>query len=331
MTVRLLIEAIVRETTVLLAELATSGGLRAPLANVAERVFLELARELEGHGVSRTVSADMFGLALRTYLRRIQRHDESLTQRGRSLWEAVLDYVQRRSVVSRAEVFAEFAKDDEALVRSVLQDLTDSGLVFRSGVRNGTVYRAATASDVGPLGKQADRDALDHVIWAIVRREGPISVAGLCERTALSPRVVEEALVRLREDDRVTETIGHGAPVYGAKSIVIPFGASSGTEAAIYDHFQAMVKTIVCKLRQDSLGASMGDRVGGSTYTFEVWPGHPFEERVHAQLSRFREATSSLRRDVDEYNQRHGLRALYDRVTVYMGQSVISEEDRHDP
>src|SRR6185369_9709449 len=70
-TARLLIEAIVRQMTVLLAELATSGGLRAPLANVADRVFIELARELDEHGVSRSVSADMFGMALRTYLRRI--------------------------------------------------------------------------------------------------------------------------------------------------------------------------------------------------------------------------------------------------------------------
>ena len=133
MTVRLLIEAVVRQMTVLIAELATSGGLRAPLANIADRVFLELARELEGHGVSRTVSADMFGMALRTYLRRIQRYDESLTQQGRSLWEAVLEYVQERSIVSRADVLERFAQDEEALVRGVLQDLTDTGLALSFG------------------------------------------------------------------------------------------------------------------------------------------------------------------------------------------------------
>jgi hypothetical protein len=32
--------------------------------------------ELDQQGVSRKVGADMFGLALRTYLRRIRRHDE---------------------------------------------------------------------------------------------------------------------------------------------------------------------------------------------------------------------------------------------------------------
>ena len=62
MTIQLLIDAIVRQTTVLIAQLATSGGA---LAHVANQVFLDLANELEAHGVSRKVSADMFGMALR--------------------------------------------------------------------------------------------------------------------------------------------------------------------------------------------------------------------------------------------------------------------------
>jgi hypothetical protein len=92
--VPVLIDAIVRQTTVLIAQLATSGGVRAPLAQVANQVFLELVRELERQGVSRKVSADMFGMGLRTYLRKIQRLSESSTERGRSLWEAVLDYLR---------------------------------------------------------------------------------------------------------------------------------------------------------------------------------------------------------------------------------------------
>lgn len=44
MNVRLLIDSVVRQTTVLLAQLATNGGARAPLAHVANQVFLELAR-----------------------------------------------------------------------------------------------------------------------------------------------------------------------------------------------------------------------------------------------------------------------------------------------
>jgi hypothetical protein len=56
MNVQLLIDSVVRQTTVLIAELATSGGLRAPLAHVADQVSLDLASELERQGVSRKVS-----------------------------------------------------------------------------------------------------------------------------------------------------------------------------------------------------------------------------------------------------------------------------------
>src|ERR1043165_7100832 len=95
MNAQLLIDAIVRQTTVLIAQLATSGGLRAPVAHLANQVFLDLARELDAQGVSRKVSADMFGMALRAYLRKIQRLGESSTEHGRSLWEAVYDFIRQ--------------------------------------------------------------------------------------------------------------------------------------------------------------------------------------------------------------------------------------------
>jgi hypothetical protein len=47
MTIDVLIHAIVAQTTVLIAHLATSRGIRAPLAQIANQVFLDLAAELE--------------------------------------------------------------------------------------------------------------------------------------------------------------------------------------------------------------------------------------------------------------------------------------------
>ena len=79
MNLQLLIDSIIRQTTVLIAQLATAQGVRAPLANVANQVFLDLANELNEQGVSRKVCADMFGMALRTYQRTIPRLSESST------------------------------------------------------------------------------------------------------------------------------------------------------------------------------------------------------------------------------------------------------------
>src|SRR6188768_2362585 len=133
MTIELLIHAIVRQTTILIAQLATSRGARAPLAQIANQVFIALVRELERQGVSRKVSADMFGLGLRSYRRKIQRLSESSTERGRSLWEVVLEHVRTHELVTRNEILTRFARDDEAQIRAVLRDLSDSQLVFSSG------------------------------------------------------------------------------------------------------------------------------------------------------------------------------------------------------
>ena len=73
MNVRLLVDGIVRQTTILIAQLSTTAGVRAPLAHVADQVFLDLAREIEGQGVSRKVVADMFGLAIRSYQKKVRR------------------------------------------------------------------------------------------------------------------------------------------------------------------------------------------------------------------------------------------------------------------
>lgn len=109
MTLAVLIQAIVRQTTILIAQLATTGGSRAPLAQIADQVFSELVAELERQGVSRKVSADMFGLGLRTYQRKIQRLEESSTDRGRSIWVAVLEYVRSRGLLTRGEILTRFA------------------------------------------------------------------------------------------------------------------------------------------------------------------------------------------------------------------------------
>jgi len=104
MNTALLIDAIVRQTTVLIAALATATGQRATLSHVADQVFADLVRELNDQGVGHKVIADMFGMALRTYHRRVSRLAASGTEQGRSLWEAVLTFVEDKSPIARADV-----------------------------------------------------------------------------------------------------------------------------------------------------------------------------------------------------------------------------------
>src|SRR6185369_747867 len=67
----------VRQTTVLIAQMATTAGARAPLAHTANSVFLDLARELKQQGLGSKVISDMFGLTLRAYDAKVARLTES--------------------------------------------------------------------------------------------------------------------------------------------------------------------------------------------------------------------------------------------------------------
>lgn len=175
MNVRILIDGIVRQTMVLIAQLATSGGLRAPLAHVAGQVFLELAKELENQGLTKKVTADMFGMALRTYQRRTHRLSQSVTDRGRSLWEAVLDFIQQEGPVTRDEVLTRFRHDDGASVRGVLRDLTEAGVAFSSGSGSHAVYRLATNEELTKIQRNSDGLGVEALAWSLVFREGPVS------------------------------------------------------------------------------------------------------------------------------------------------------------
>jgi hypothetical protein len=325
MTLELLIHSIVRQTTILIAQLATAGGARAPLAQIADQVFLDLVRELERQGVSRRVSADMFGLGLRTYQRKIQRLGESLTDRGRSLWEAVLDHVRGRAIVTRAEILIRFASDDEAQVRGVLHDLCENRLVFSSGAGPSTVYRAASEEELGALRQMRTPEGLDELLWALIYQLGPLSADGVLEHCGLERAELEAALSRLVNSGCVERNEEQGVSIYRSSSLVIPLGAPVGWEAAVFDHFKAMVNTIAARLGDERASPSLADRVGGSTYSLDVWDGHPLADEVYGTLARLRSLLSEQRARVEQFNAAHGVPESYTRVVLYAGQCLIRE------
>jgi hypothetical protein len=317
-----LIDSIVRQTTILVAQLATTGGARAPLATVANQVFLDLADELAQQGVSRTISADMFGLALRTYLRKVKRLRESSTDVGRSLWEAILDYLGQGRLVTRTQVLHRFHRDDADAVRSVLRDLSESGLVLRLGTGPSTAYRGATKDELDALASSRDADGTDELVWAIVFREGPITRDALAKR--LRRGDLDGVLARLTAAGRIRGSDDANGS-FSADHFVVAEGAAVGWEAAVFDHFQAVVRTICGRLRGDGEGP-YGVAVGGSTYSFDVWPGHPMEGEILGLLGDMRQRLGEVRARLRAYNTQHTRPRSFAHVTFYCGESVISEE-----
>ncbi|HEX2877017.1 MAG TPA: hypothetical protein VHP33_37450 [Polyangiaceae bacterium] len=329
MTIELLIHAIVRQTMILIAQLATSRGVRAPLAQVADQVFVDLVRELDRQGVSRKVSADMFGVGLRTYRRKIQRMSESVTVRGRSLWAVVLEYITQRGLVTRLEILTHFRNDDEAQIRAVLRDLCESQLLFSSGNGSSMSYRATTDDERLALQRKQGGEGADELLLALMYREGPLSAKATAELAQVDVAVIEAAMTRLLEAGRVEALEHEGETKYQNRQLVVPLGSPVGWEAAVFDHFKALVTTILARLAEDrSAGAE--DQVGGSTYTIDVWDEHPLAAEVYGSLGRFRSTLSDLRTRVNEYNATHELPEHHTRAVIYVGQSLIQEGNENE-
>jgi hypothetical protein len=200
--VNLLIDNIVRQTTLLVAQLATAAGVRTPLAHVAGQVFLDLVRELKAQGLGNKVIAEMVGLSLRTYHDRVRRLSESATDRGISLWEAVLNHVRSQGAVTRAAVLKRFHADDQASVRAVLPNSVQTGLLFRSGRADTTTFRAVSAEELAATGGDPNLAAA-HWVWVSLHSQGSAGLSELAGRLGLDEDRVHDALASLEQDHHV--------------------------------------------------------------------------------------------------------------------------------
>jgi hypothetical protein len=260
-------------------------------------------------------------LALRAYIRKVGRLREGHSAPGVTLWQAVLEFIREHGLVLRSRVLQRFEHDPEAVLASVLHDLCESGLVFVLGSGSRVAYRAATEEELGQLARSGPDDGLEELVWALVLHEGPISEAELGRRVSRAAGDLEATLAALLVDGRVERgTNGQLA----ARDLIIPLAAGSGWEAAVFDHFQAVVQTIVQRIQQRAVDPAVP--VGGSTYRFDIWPGHPLEQRVQMQLAEIRERLSALRNEVSVHNERAGVPAQYRQVALYVGQCQLDRE-----
>jgi hypothetical protein len=325
MNVQLLIDSFVRQTMILIAQVATTAGERAPLARVANQVFLDLAQELQRQGIGRKVIADMFGMALRSYQQKVQRLSESATDSGMTLWEAVHRYLQDKEVVSRTEFLRRFCRDDIASVKGILNDLVETGLAYKTGRGDSSVYR------VTPPEELANAQTLDplvsavSLVWVAVYRNSPIKLEKLKDLVPLDADLIERALEGLIADGRVMTQQVNGATTFSSERCLIPIGEEAGWEAGLLDHYQAVVSAICAKLRNGETRALPSDQIGGSTYSFDVWPGHPHGDRVRELLANFRTSLSQLWDEVSEYNKKGKPENGVSRVTFYCGQMVKTD------
>jgi hypothetical protein len=325
-----LISSIVRQTTVLIARLSTTGGARSPLSQVADQVFVGLVAELERQGVGKKVAADMFGLALRSYQLKVQRLQESASETGVTLWAALRAFVEERGSVSRAEIVQRFKADEETSIRGILADLVESGLCSRTGRGDSTLYRVTPPADLSRLARTASSDAARALVWLTVCRDGPLGREALVGATGLDAAELDAALEALTLDSRITQRESGSETQWSAERCLIPVGDWAGWEAALLDHHQTVLNAMAAKVTAGSHSSAQQDETGGATYGFELWPGHPQEATVRGLLARFRAEVAELWERVSEHNAqaKHAETERY-RVSFYLGQH-LRQEDRLD-
>ncbi len=323
MHVKLLIDDIVRQTTVLIAQLSTAAGVRAPLSSLADQVFLHLAKELEAQGVRRTVVADMFGLALRSYQLKFQRLSEA-SQHQTSLWQDI-HALLHTGARTKSELLAELRTADSADVTTVLNDLVGSGLAYVSGRGASAVYGLTPETDRLRHSQVEERQALTHLIWQLVATGRSETRAGLQAQIQVEPGEFDSAFEELRRDGRVSENDG----LLTAESLDIPVGSEQGWEAAVSDHFRAVATALAAKLRTGR--SEHGDRIGGATLRFTVHAEHPHEARVYGLLDRFRAELEQLWSEVTDWNAKHPPPEDAPKVTFYIGQHVTLDEPTDAP
>jgi hypothetical protein len=320
MNTKLLVDSIVRQTTVLIAQLCTAAGVRAPMAQIADQVFLGLSRELEAQGVGRKVAADMFGLALRSYQKKVQRLTESETQRDKTLWEAVIDYIREQGSVPRRRIFERFARDDEDAVAAILADLVANGLAYSTGRGGSALFGLTSAIDQERLAGEDLRATLPAMVWLLVYREGPLDKTALAARLGPDAGELDAILDELESEGRVQRDPDTGN--YRSGTMTIAVGDRAGWEAAVLDHYRGVAKAIAAKVRLGP-NSELAERIGGATLSFDVHPAHPLEAEVYDLLRDVRARVNEVWNRVSAHNREHPVvDSEKVRVTFYFGQNV---------
>jgi hypothetical protein len=165
---------------------------------------------------------------------------------------------------------------------------------------------------------------VETLLWLAIYESGPIARGRLGELVRVTDDQLESALQSLQRDGRVQVTAEGSEPTYSCDRVLIPFGEPAGWEAALLDHHRAVVASMCAKLRDGQARAFPTDQLGGSTFSLDVWPGHPCEERALALLADLRSHVQALYDEVARHNA-SGKPGAFKRVTFYFGQMVADE------
>jgi hypothetical protein len=239
------------------------------------------------------------------------------------LWEAVLELIENEQP-TRARVLQRFEHDGNREVIAVLNDLVRSGLVFMTGTGDGAVYGVTSEAMRDRLVKQHDLDSVANIAWLKVFRGEVERREELIESLGVDRELARAAVDELVGSGRVTEQNG----ALKSSNVVLALGSEQGWEAAVLDHYRTVAVAIGTKVRAGFGASDIADRIGGSTFTFTVTPGHPYESDVYELLRKTRVTAQALWDKIAAYNEEQPPDPERStRFSFYVGQTLEIAED----
>jgi hypothetical protein len=160
-------------------------------------------------------------------------------------------------------------------------------------------------------------------VWQAIYRNGPVTREQVLTLTRVSETSVTKALTALEENGRVVRQAG-GPDTFKSPRIDIPVGQAQGWEAAVFDHYQAVLSAVCAKLSAGEARSERADVTGGATYSLDLWPGHPMEGEALSTLQRVRAMLEDLRARLDAVNAQHQ-NEPNERLVFYVGQHFVSD------
>jgi hypothetical protein len=176
--------------------------------------------------------------------------------------------------------------------------------------------------------RERQREALSPILWLAIYRAGGITLARLREQFQVDEEALREALALLQAQGQLTWSGEGEEAVWHASTFVVPVGAEHGWEAAVFDHFQTVVRAIASKVRKGQPRSAAENVEGGATLTFDLGPAHPHREEVLGLLRSVRTSVNDLWARVQDHNDQHPIpEEQRTEVSFYFGQCVTGPDD----
>lgn len=323
-----LVERMVPLVAELFATLKVTDPLRMDFAGIAEKTVHDLVGVLRQEGLTNEEIAAALDLSIAGFYRKVKDLRETYSPgdgtRRPTLWELVYDFVLEQSggsrdrPVSYMAIEARFAQLTPERLGAMLRYLVRFGRLSMTGHGPSRRYRIVE--------RELPTGATYHDAVVTLYRDGPMTSAELAQRLETDEASCHAWLGRLRDAGRLEETtVGRQPTRYRATGYHIEPDEPAGYEAALWDHFQAVVRAICMKVRLGATQASMRDLIGGTTFSFDL----PVDDPLYAEISGF---LAETRQRMESWLRRHGELqprpgARHARVTIYTGQMVEETDE----